>query len=252
MQEKFRSIYFYLIAILLIATSCNIKINYIGPVENGEYIQYYSDSTIKSIEFYKNNRKNGLTEYYREDGSLKETGYYIKDRKDSIWTTYRGDGTIEMQGERNGQNKIGFWVFYDKKGNVLKKEKYVGNPENEFVSHRLEYNQNNLVSEKKISSTDYFVLTNQVRFVLLVLFLFMPKIFLSYFMIISLEKNKDYKFQPKDQATRLLYSISAIFLFFWYGDRVNRNMKYLNNSLGVLIMIFILIFSIGHLMSDKI
>lgn len=89
-------------------------------------------------------------------------------------------------------------------------------------------------------------------FTVIMLLLVMPKIFMSYFIIISLDKDKNYKFQPKDQFTRLYYSIMAMFLFFWYGDRIKKSMKLINNYLGTIILAAALFLLIGHLMSDKI
>ncbi len=121
---------------------------YLNSKKNGEFVHYYENGTISSVEYWKDNLKNGTWKYYFENAQTWKVENYVNGVEEGNWTEYYINGNIKEQiqfknevfdGERkeyyeNGilktyQNwgegqKNGYCYYYNEKGKVICEEQY--------------------------------------------------------------------------------------------------------------------------------
>jgi antitoxin component YwqK of YwqJK toxin-antitoxin module len=91
----------------------------------GTWFLYYSlDSTIYSMEHFKNDTLNGYYERYWNNGKVSEKGVYLRGKVDSTNTGYWENGFKRMEEYYNNGLLNGIATTFDSSGNLTSRYKY--------------------------------------------------------------------------------------------------------------------------------
>jgi antitoxin component YwqK of YwqJK toxin-antitoxin module len=80
--------------------------------KNGISTQWYINSHLKVVEFFKNGVREGISTSYHSNGVINNILNYKNNKVDGEAVFYRDDGTKDADGSYSEGNQIGIWNFY--------------------------------------------------------------------------------------------------------------------------------------------
>lgn len=80
--------------------------------KNGQYIEYYQDSTLKYKQYYHNDSLNGLSLTYM-NGRVLERCNYVNGKKDGYYQYYWYNDSLWFEGFYSENEMTGTWLLYD-------------------------------------------------------------------------------------------------------------------------------------------
>jgi antitoxin component YwqK of YwqJK toxin-antitoxin module len=107
------------------------KYGYKNGVYQGDYLVFYSDSTIKVQGKFHIGSKNGLWTYFFPGGKVEQQGYFHNDKLHKKWIWYfQSSDTARIEHYRYGE-RDGLYVSYDPYGEIVKKGLYIAGKKQE-------------------------------------------------------------------------------------------------------------------------
>lgn len=105
--------------------SLNFSYELIDGQQNGKFISYYEDGTIKDKGYYKMGVKVGKWKSFSAGGSLiSEVSFNNLGKKDGIWKVWNDNGELSAIMIYDSGNRIGNWKSLDKQGQIAQTENY--------------------------------------------------------------------------------------------------------------------------------
>ncbi len=82
------------------------------PLIHGLYESFFSDGSIQTRGYYKNNVPDSLWMYFYEKGGIKMSGNLREGKNFGLWQFFFENGNLNMKGNIFGDRKNGDWIFY--------------------------------------------------------------------------------------------------------------------------------------------
>lgn len=90
----------------------------LNPSLQGLYESFFSDGSIKTRGYYKNNTPDSLWMYFYENGGIKASGNLRNGSKFGLWQFFYENGNINMKGHIYSDKKEGTWTYYYENGQL--------------------------------------------------------------------------------------------------------------------------------------
>ncbi|GEM_PF-182103 len=84
----------------------------LNPVLHGLYESFFSDGSIQTRGYYKNNIPDSLWMYFYEKGGIKMSGNLNDGKNHGLWQFFFENGNLNMKGNIYGDTKEGEWKYY--------------------------------------------------------------------------------------------------------------------------------------------
>ena len=92
-------------------------------INDGKYISYYDNGTIREKGIYINNLKDGLWNEFYNDGAIKSVISF--ENGNGLFKSYYTDGKLLLEGNYINNKKNGKWIEYSNKGNKYREYYYL-------------------------------------------------------------------------------------------------------------------------------
>lgn len=98
--------------------------NYKNGVLHGESVTYYANEKPAEILHYDQGVLQGEWKKYFANGVLQTAAFYENGQLQAAFVSYHPNGQEHLSGSYQNGQKIGIWITYDEEGNILNEDEH--------------------------------------------------------------------------------------------------------------------------------